>query len=153
MPQTLTSTHHFSVQTRRRSYLRPKLSGPKLVERKNTKLSHLAKFLFKKTFLKGSEMTSADSKLTRKRFYTIKFNSADHLETSIPTENFSIGAIFGPKTACEVERFSKMMKILDFLGEISSIFIILENRSTSHAVFGPNIAPMEKFSARMKVSK
>ena len=66
--QTLTSTHLFSIQTRRKSYLRPKLSGPKLVERKNTKLWNLAKFLFKKTFLKGSEMTSADSKLTRKRF-------------------------------------------------------------------------------------
>ena len=115
--QTLTSAHHFSVQTRPRSYLRPKLSGPKSVERKNTKLWNLANFLLKKTFLKSSEMTSADSKLTRKRFWTIKIDSINHLETFIPTENFSIGAIFGPKTAYEVERLSKMMKILEILSK------------------------------------
>ena len=43
--QTLTSTHPVSVQTRRRSYLRPKLSGPKSVERKNTKLWNFSNFL------------------------------------------------------------------------------------------------------------
>jgi len=47
----------------------------------------------------------------------MKIDSVDHLKTSIPTENFSIGAIFGPKTACEVKRLSKMMKILQILSK------------------------------------
>ena len=37
------------------------------------------------------------------------------------TENFSIGAIFGPKTACKIERFSKTSKILHILSN-SQIF-------------------------------
>ena len=45
----------------------------------------------------------------------IKIDSVNHLETLMSTENFSIGAIFGPKTACEVERFSKTSKILQIL--------------------------------------
>ena len=48
--QTLTSAHPFSEQTPHRYYLRPKLSGPKSVERKNTKLWNLAKFLLKKGY-------------------------------------------------------------------------------------------------------
>jgi len=47
----------------------------------------------------------------------MKIDSVDHLKTSIPTENFSIGAIFGPKTACEVKRLSKTMKILQILSK------------------------------------
>ena len=60
-------------------------------------------------------MTSADSNLTWKRLKTIQIDSADHLKTFISTgtENFSIGAIFGPKTTCEVEWFSKMIKKLE----------------------------------------
>ena len=111
--QTLTSAHHFSEQTPHRYYLRPKLSGPKSVERKNTKLWNLSKFLLKKTFLKSSEMSSADSKLTWKHLKTIKIDSADHLKTFIPAENFSIGAIFGPKTTCEVEGLCKMIEIVE----------------------------------------
>ena len=45
----------------------------------------------------------------------IKIDSVNHLETLMSTENFSIGDIFGPKTACEVERFSKTSKILQIL--------------------------------------
>ena len=64
----------------------------------------------KNTFLNGFKMTSADSNLTWKRLKTIQIDSADHLKTFIPYEHFSIGAIFGPKTTCEVEWFSQMMK-------------------------------------------
>ena len=66
--QTFTSAHSFSVQTRVRSFLRPKSSGPKLMELKNTKLWKFVKFVLKITFLNSFEMTSADSKLTWKRF-------------------------------------------------------------------------------------
>jgi len=51
----------------------------------------------------------------------IKIDSVNHLETLMSTENFSIGAIFGPKTACEVERFSKTSKILQILSK-SQVF-------------------------------
>ena len=43
----------------------------------------------------------------------IKIDSVNHLETLMSTENFSIGAIFGPKTTCEVERLCKMIKIVE----------------------------------------
>ena len=43
----------------------------------------------------------------------MKIDSADHLKTFIPTEHFSIGAIFGPKTTYEVERLCKMIKIIE----------------------------------------
>ena len=39
------------------------------------------------------------------------------------------------------------------LFENSTIFIILHSRSTSQVIFGPNMAPIEKFSVRMKVFK
>jgi len=39
------------------------------------------------------------------------------------------------------------------LFEILTIFIILHSRSTSQVVFGPNMAPIEKFSVEMKVFK
>ena len=47
----------------------------------------------------------------------IKIDSVNHLETLMSAENFSIGAIFGPKIACEVKRLSKMMKILQILSK------------------------------------
>ena len=47
----------------------------------------------------------------------IKIDSVNHLETLMSTKNFSIGAIFGPKTACEVKRLSKMMKILQIFSK------------------------------------
>ena len=65
--QTFTSAHSFSVQTRLRPFLRPKSSGPKSMELKNTKLWKFVKFVLKNTFLNSFEMTSADSKLTWKR--------------------------------------------------------------------------------------
>ena len=65
--QTLTSAHTFSAQTWFRMILRPKLSGPKSVELKNTKSWNLAKFLLKKTFFQCSKMTSAGSKMSWKR--------------------------------------------------------------------------------------
>ena len=51
----------------------------------------------------------------------IKIDSINHLETLMSTENFSIGAIFGPKTACKIERFSKTSKILHILSN-SQVF-------------------------------
>ena len=51
----------------------------------------------------------------------LKIDSVNHLETLMSTENFSIGAIFGPKLACEVERFSKTSKILQILSK-SQVF-------------------------------
>jgi len=51
----------------------------------------------------------------------IKIDSVNHLETLMSTESFSIGAIFGPKTACEVERLSKTSKILQILSK-SQVF-------------------------------
>ena len=67
----------------------------------------------KNTFLNSFEMTSADSKLTWKRFQIMKIDSAGHLKTFISYEHFSIGNTFGPKTTCEVEWFSKMMKKME----------------------------------------
>ena len=51
----------------------------------------------------------------------IKIDSVSHLKTLMSTENVWIGAIFGPKTACEVERFSKTSKILQILSK-SQVF-------------------------------
>ena len=65
--QTFTSAHSFSVQTQFRPFLRPKPSGPKSMELKNTKLWKFVKFVLKNAFLNSFEKTSADSKLTWKR--------------------------------------------------------------------------------------
>ena len=51
----------------------------------------------------------------------IKIDSVNHLKTLMSAEYFSIEAIFGPKTECKVERFSKTSKILHILSK-SQVF-------------------------------
>ena len=51
------------------------------------------------------------------------------------TENFSIGAIFGAKTACEVERFSKTSKILQILMFCHVLLLSLDTVTSARKIW------------------
>ena len=70
----------------------------------------LTKLMLKKAFIRDWKLTSANSKFTWKTPWTLEIDSLDHLKIFDPRDYFLIRAIFGPKTACELERLFKIVK-------------------------------------------
>ena len=70
----------------------------------------LTKLMLKKAFIRDWKLTSANSKFTWKTPWTLEIDSLDHLKIFDLRDYFLIRAIFGPKTACELERLFKIIK-------------------------------------------